>query len=297
MDNLTFPLWAICAAAAAAAALLVAALATAGARKGALSGTGGGGLGLVGRAGDALEKAGIGMDPSVYVLVRTMLPAAGAAACWALGTGPAAAIAAAAAGALLPSVALSAIAKSRMKRRDEDLAKALDQMASALRANASLTNAVADVGRNKYIERRTRADFAGIAAEIRVGTPVDEAFRMYADESGNPYARELAAAVAIQVQVGHHEDEAVQSIADSIHREIALRKDLDSAFADTTAMIAVMDFIPYAVIAMFLVGVREVSKYYFESPANTLILVALAALPATGSVISHALSRRARRAS
>ena len=107
------------------------------------------------------------------------------------------------------------------------------------------------------------------------GITVGEAFRRFADGTGSPDAQDVAIALDVQNEVGGHEAEVVQEIADNIHERIMTRQEIKSIFSSTTSMVWIMDFIPIGVILFFSITNKSYVDVFFGNYIYTGILVGM----------------------
>lgn len=125
----------------------------------------------------------------------------------------------AALGLVLPEFFLYIITNNSKKKFDERFAKSLKQLSSSLRAGMSIVQAVDDVANCTLLHDSMRKKYAQISSDIMMGITVGEAFRRFADGTGSPDAQDVAIALDVQNEVGGHEAEVVQEIADNAEGE------------------------------------------------------------------------------
>lgn len=197
-------------------------------------------------------------------------------------------------GLAAPEVYIRVTAKKQQRLFDERYARALRAMASALRSNQTIQQAVDEVGQNVFIHESIREGFRQISSDLRVGLPVKEAFERFAEQSGSKDAKDVASAIAMQNEVGGNEAQIISSVSQNISERIMVRKEIKSLFADTSVMILVMDIMPVIVLIGLYFGAPQYITPYFESPLMTMLFVGLIAVTMVGSVIIRRMARSAK---
>ena len=191
------------------------------------------------------------------------------------------------AGLFIPKLAIQFFISKQNKMFSSNYQKALEIMSSSLKAGNSFGHAVKDVNNNLFIPTSVKRYFKQIEAELQMGVSVSEAFRHFADETGNYYVRQTADAIDIQNNIGNREDVVIKTISTNILDEIILNKRVNAAFASTNALVTVMDIFPPAVILFFTVTNRSYVDAFFSSPIMTIIFIILLLCPLIGSFIAH----------
>jgi tight adherence protein B len=197
-------------------------------------------------------------------------------------------------GLAVPEAYIRITAKKQKRLFDERYARALRAMASALRSNQTIQQAVDEVGQNFFIHESIKKGFRQISSDLRVGLPVKEAFERFAAETGSNDAKDVAAAITMQNEVGGNEAQIISSVSQSISERIMIRKEIKSLFADTAVMILVMDIMPIIILAGLYFGTPQYITPYFESPLMTMLFVGLITVTVVGSIIIRRMARVAK---
>lgn len=195
---------------------------------------------------------------------------------------------------MLPDIAVKMMAKRQKALFESRYARALRSLASALRSNMTIQQAVEDTCQNIFIHESVRAGFRQIASDLKVGISVKDAFERFAKHTGSRDAWDVAAAIAMQNEVGGNEAYVVSSIAQNINDRIMLRKEIKSLFADTDVMIFVMDIMPVAMIAGLYFYAPQYIMPYFESSLMTLVFFGLLAVMMAGTFVIRRMARSAK---
>ena len=196
-------------------------------------------------------------------------------------------------GFILPEAAVRISCGRAKKKFEIRYVRALEQMASSLRSDSSIINAVEDVVKCRFIHMSIRRKFAQLSADIQMGSmSVSDAFMKFAKETESEDALDVAIAVSVQSEVGGKEAEVIMDIARSIRSRIMMRKEVKSILASSSSLVLIMDFVPLLVILFLFITSRQYINIYFENPAFTLLLVFLIILPITGSIVNHSMLRK-----
>lgn len=178
---------------------------------------------------------------------------------------------------------------------EERYARALRILASCMRSQMTIQQAVDDVAQNPFVHETVKDGFKQISADLQMGIKVDEAFKRMADDSGSMDAKDVASAIAMQSMVGGTDGQVVETLADSIAQRISLRKEIKSIFAETEVMITFLDFAPFIVILLMYFGAPSFMAPYFESWWMTLVLFGLIGFTILGSFIIRMTLRNAKK--
>ena len=197
-------------------------------------------------------------------------------------------------GLATPEIYVRATVKKQRRQFDERYARALRSMASSLRSNQTIQQAVDEVGQNAFIHESIREGFRQISSDLRVGLPVKEAFERFAELTGSKDAKDVASAISMQNEVGGNEAQVVSTISQNISERIMARKEIKSLFADTSVMILVMDIMPVIILFGLYFGAPQYITPYFETPLMTILFVGLIAVTIVGSFIIRRMARNAK---
>lgn len=188
-------------------------------------------------------------------------------------------------GVFVPRILIMLSKEKREKEFEERYARALRQISSSLHAGMSLEQALDDLCVNPFIHNTVKDEFMQINSDIKVGISIPEAFRNSAERLQTSDAKDVAAAILIQSEVGGNEAKTIESISNNIGTRIMLRKEISSMFAGVKATTTMMSILPFGVIAYMFVSAKAITDFYFESPINTVFLVAIILFMAIGVVV------------
>lgn len=198
------------------------------------------------------------------------------------------------AGAFIPDLIVMIIVNRRKKRFTENYAKALEQLASALKAGLSIQLAVKDVADSPFLDDYLKKQFAHISSDLQMGRTVQEAFILFAETVNNPYADDVALSIDIQNETGGHEAEVIQTIADGIRERIQLEREIKSIFNETVLTIRVIQTIaPLSMLGMLLI-LKSYRDMYLSGGIFTVMLAVLIGMEIAGVLVDNLMIRSAR---
>lgn len=187
----------------------------------------------------------------------------------------------------VPDIILSLTTKKQQQQYDERYATGLRTLVSGLRSGMTINQAVDDVAKNPFVNSNIREGFAQISSDIRVGLSIQQAFQRFAENSQNKDAYDVAAAIAMQTEVGGSEAKVIESIADSIQQRIMLRKEIKSIFAETEVTAKITDAAPFIGLLLVCIFLSDYTDFYFSSIGGFLILVGILAFSVVGAFYIH----------
>lgn len=191
------------------------------------------------------------------------------------------------AGVFLPDMIVKSTESSNLAKFDVRYSRSLQQLASSLRAGMSILESVQDVAECKFVHESIRKKYAAMAMDLQMGTSVSDAFHNFADKVNSKDALDVAIAIDVQNEVGGHEADVIEEIANNIHRRIMLRKEVKTLFSGTSSMVWIMDFLPPGVCIFYLATNREMMNTYLSSNIMIALLIALFAMMGIGSLLNH----------
>ena len=186
-----------------------------------------------------------------------------------------------------PRFLLKILINRQAKLFDERYARALEQLASSLRAGLSLYKAVEDVTNCPFVHESMKAKFANLSSDLRLGITIGEAFTRFAEGCPGNDAKDIALAINIQAEVGGRESEIIQEIANNIHQRTMMRQEIRTIFATTKIMVTVTDFLAPTIIFFTIIGMPSYVECYFESSQMIMMFIGIACVPFIGSFINH----------
>lgn len=203
------------------------------------------------------------------------------------------AIIGAVAGVLLPELVIKLQKGKSDADFDEKYGRALKQMSSTLRAGMTIQQAVDDVCTNPFLDDQIRDMFTQISSDIKVGIPMGQAFKKAAEIRNTKDTRDVAAAVAMQTEVGGSEAEVIEKVSNNINDRIMTRKEIRTLFTTTKITVYAMDIAPPFVLIFLIFNSGDLGAYYFNDFTGMLVLIGFFVLLFIGSIISHKMMNSA----
>ncbi len=235
-----------------------------------------------------------GLTWKTYVALLIAMPIIIAAICLAFLENKAFSIVFAFLGCFIPELIVTIKSKREKSKFEEKYAMALRSLASGLRSGLSLEQAIVNVGRNTFLDANIRNGFKQISSDIKFGVPVNEAFEKFAEELGSEDARDIAAVISMQMEVGGSEAAVVTTILQNINDRIMARNEIKALFTDTDILILVLDFVPFALFAILYFFAYPLIEPFFQSTMMTVVLIGLLLLSVIGSVVCRKISKSAK---
>lgn len=153
---------------------------------------------------EELGHASAGISLPVYLFLRFALAVSLFAAGLVWFGNPWFAGAAGVVGFFVPRLMLGAVQIRNRKKFEERYARSLEQLSSSLRAGMSIMQAVGDVSACVFVHESIRRKYALLSSDLRMGVPIEDAFLRFAEGTDSQDAKDVAAAIAIQNEVGGH---------------------------------------------------------------------------------------------
>lgn len=197
-------------------------------------------------------------------------------------------------GFILPELVVKIIKNNNDKTFDERYGRALRQMASTLRSGLTIQQAVEDIVNNPFLDGAIKDMFAQIDADVKVGIPMAEAFKRAAEDYPSYDTKDMAAAIAMQMQVGGSEAEIVDVVSNNINNRIMARKEVKTLFSGARMTVLTMDFMPPLMLLFFINSTGDMMSFYFEGFLNFMVLVAILLMMGIGSIVCHKMMNKAK---
>lgn len=250
---------------------------------------------MVRKKKEEIRDSGINFPSALYFALYLIFPIVVGGTVYIVMQNITPAIAMALVSLFLPEMLLKALINRQTRLFDERYARALEQLASSLRAGLSLYRAVNDVTNCPFVHETMKVKFAKLSSDLQLGITVGEAFSRFAEGCPGTDAKDIALAINIQSEVGGRESEIIQEIADNIHQRAMMKKEINTIFATTKIMVAFTDFLAPAVIFFTIVGMPSLVSCYFESAEMMTVFIGIICIPIIGSFWNHHMMRKVRK--
>lgn len=187
----------------------------------------------------------------------------------------------------IPELIIKALIANQNKKFDDRYARALEQLAASLRAGLTVFSAIEDVAKCPFVHEKMREKFMQMHSDLQMGLTIGEAFFRFAEGCPGKDASDIALAINIQAEVGGHEADVIQEIADNIHNRMMMKKEISTIFATTKIMVTFTDFLAPLIIFFVIISMPSYAACYFESAPMTIAFVAIVMMPLFGSFLNH----------
>ena len=229
-----------------------------------------------------------GMSFKMYVALMVIIPIIVTLTIWFFINRPVAAVIAGLLSVSIPELVIRFTATKQKQNFEERYARALKSLSSSLESGLSVQQAVEEIIENPFIHESIKRGFRQINSDIKIGLTVPQAFKRFAEDNKSEDAMDVAAAIAMQSEVGGSESTVIETIANNIKDRIMLRKEIKTLFADTTMMVRAMDILPYLVVLVMYFFTPTLIEPFFETVPRTVIFFGLIGIMILGSFYIHA---------
>jgi tight adherence protein B len=194
--------------------------------------------------------------------------------------GPLCAAGAAAAGFFAPALAVRAFRRRRTHRFEAQLADALQQMATALRAGLTVQQAIDQVGRESTPP--LRQEFALLMREAKLGVPLDAALNAMAERVRSEELALVAISTGIARQLGGNMAEMFEGIAATIRERFRLEGKIAALTSQGRLQGIVVAALPPAMGLFLDLWRPDLIEPMFESGYGYALLGVIALLQTAG---------------
>lgn len=184
----------------------------------------------------------------------------------------------------LAVVCLRARATNRAKAFDRQFSAALMMVAQSMSSGMSVETAFDSAARNS--PDPLKGELVRMSAEVRYGSlPLDVALSRLAERTGSSDVAFLAIVTKVQKTSGGRLSVVLKSTARRLEARIRLRGLVDSVTSNARWTSKIVAVVPFAALAALLLGVPDVARTFWESPAWPSIVASIAILDAAGLLI------------
>jgi tight adherence protein B len=228
---------------------------------------------------EALGAMFLFLDPGQLIRINLAAVVTLGAAGFAIG-GPPCAAAAAVGGFFAPALAVRLCRRRRLRRFESQLAEALQQMASALRAGLTLQQAVEQVGRESAAP--LRQEFALFTREVKLGVPVDAALEGMARRVGSEDMDLVAISTGIARQLGGNLAEMFECVAATLRERFRLEGRISALTSQGKLQGIIVASLPL-LVGLFLSSYRpDLIDPMFDGAYGYLLIGAIVLLQGAG---------------
>lgn len=187
---------------------------------------------------------------------------------------------------LATSLYVKARSRRRLIRFEEGLPDMLSITANSLRTGYSFLQAVQVVCEN--MRGPVRAELSRVVSEIRIGVPLEEAFRRAGERVHSEDFNLIITAVLIQRQVGGNLAEVLDSISHTIRDRIRLKREIKVLTTQGRMSGIIFMVLPAAIgFLIYVISPSYIGVLFQSSTGYTMLFVAL-----IGQVVGFFIIRR-----
>jgi tight adherence protein B len=216
-----------------------------------------------------LDAADDRRSPAAFVRF-TIGSALAAAALTMLWIGTPAAVAGTVAGAIGPEILLRRRIAQRSARIAEQLPDVLAGLAAPIRAGASLPQAFAAA--TDEAEPPLRGVLERTCKDLDAGVPQDESIGRFASRCGVPEARLAARALRVGRQAGAELARVLDEVAETLRDRDRLAREMRAATAQARVSAIVVAALPVVFLLLLSAGARDQTTLLFGEPIGWLLL-------------------------
>ncbi len=167
---------------------------------------------------------------------------------------------------------------------------ALQMIVRAVRVGMPVSEAMRLVGREAQLP--TSTEFALIANDLAIGTPLDEAIRTLAERTSVAEYQFFATALSLQAQTGGGLTEILEGLADVIRKRLALRAKGKAMAAEARTSAAVLAILPFLAFGGMMFLNRPYISIMYTTQQGQQMLGAGAASLLVGILMMRSIIRR-----
>jgi len=231
------------------------------------------------RLGDRLLRADLGRTPAAFVrlCVACALGGATVAMLW---LGPPAGMAGLVAGAAAPEIAMRRRIGSRSARVAAQLPEVLASLAAPIRAGASLPQAFDAAA--EEAEEPMRDVLARTRRDLEAGVSLDEAITRFASRCAVPEGVLVGRAMRVARQAGGELARVLDEVAETLRERDRLARELRAATAQARASATVVAALPVVFLLFMSAGAGDQAHLLFGEPIGWLLLAVGGGLEGAG---------------
>lgn len=190
---------------------------------------------------------------------------------------------------LVQNLYIGSAQRKRKSLLTAQLAKALPQVASGMRASFTPERAIRITAVNQ--ESPLKDEFQRVAADAAYSTTLPEAITRMAVRTGNKHVKSLASAFAIQSRQGGDLAPTLDDIATNVMAELDAERERKSEIAAMKLTKWVVAAAPPLIAAFLFATDARYTDFYFGQPYGVAILVAAGTAEVAGLYISNRITR------
>lgn len=242
-----------------------------------------------------LKECGRPISFEVYMLMHLLFPLLLGGAAMALSGKWPLMLAMAIVGIRIPRVILKIYHMQMGKKFEERYGKSLELLGTELKSGKSIIQAVDTVANSPWLHNSLRSAYEQMNTDLKIGMPISDAFKKFAEETGSRDAMDLYVAITVQNSVGMHEGDVVSRQAEIIKNRRMVKKEVEAILTATVTMIEILGIMCPLGMVGFLFSNRNYMEIYFSSGRNIAVLVILFACTFIGTAIDNRIVNKIRK--
>jgi tight adherence protein B len=217
-----------------------------------------------GRLERELDRAGIAVRPSEFVIMSAALGVA-AVSVSLLVFGSVTALLVGAVAMVVPRIIIKVFTARRRTAFADQFEGTLQMLSGSLRAGYGLMQSVATIG--EEAPAPTSEEFARVAVENQLGRSVEDSLRAMADRMENQDLRWVVDAIDIQYEVGGDMAEALDNVAETIRDRDQIRRQVKALSAEGRISAIILVGLPF--VLLFIISLVN-PEYLAELTGTTI---------------------------
>lgn len=182
--------------------------------------------------------------------------------------------------------------KSRVYRAQlfKQIPDTMSLMLRAVRAGLPVAEAIRNVGRESMAP--TRDEFARVAGEAALGSPIEIAMRRLADRTGLQEYAFFSVIIGLHGQTGGNLSETLENLADMVRRRVAMAAKGKAMSAEGRLSAAVVGALPFVVGLLTMLTNPGYLDEFVTNPNGPTLIAIFVGLLALGLGSTHFLIKR-----
>ena len=195
-------------------------------------------------------------------------------------------------------VTAAAIARFLFKRKSraykahlfKQIPDTMSLMLRAVRAGLPVAEAIRSVGRESMAP--TRDEFARVAGEAALGSPIEIAMRGLADRTGLQEYAFFSVIIGLHAQTGGNLSETLENLADMVRRRVAMAARGKAMSAEGRLSAAVVGALPFVVGLLTTFMNPGYLNEFMTNPKGPMLIMVFVGLLVLGLGATHLLIQR-----
>lgn len=230
-----------------------------------------------------LAAAGVEMGAGAWAVLVALLALAAAALAWSLFASPPAALVCAVLAVAAAEASVAAAARKRHGIVDEQLGRALPQIAEGMRTGLTFERSLRNVA--DASAEPLRGELRRVCAELTYDPDPASAVARMAERCGSGDMALLTAALRIHSSRGGSLAETLDVVADTLQKRIEMRRYMRTETANAKTSMKIVAAFPVLILVIQCATQPSYADFYLRSPEGWAVLAAVAAVEALGMAV------------